>query len=364
MRIHIDKKGSWQNGQVGTPLVPLQVIVQDDEGIPAHKLEVRFRLIQGKGRFTHRDAETDAAGGAVAEFMPEAAGPFRIDCLVGGRRGRSTQFTGTIVEAPAAPTKKISADKPATTTAPQPPTAEVALFETEIEQFVRAEVARPDADGTVTTEPTATDAVQSVQPETEAAPETALGVIQNDTVPETGRDTAVTTASSSDTAVTAADGQALEFEPTVIVDESALAPDQTASHSDTAQAEPAEAAPETAEPVVMVEKPTVISDPLPTEPSETTAAPAPPPVGDQEPEAGLASAPKKRFAKLTKGGKIKLAILALAIAGILFIIARLSGTPPEAAITPPLQSGTIDCTGSVIKTVGQTYVFEGCRRVQ
>jgi len=388
MKIHIDKKGSWQTGQVGVPLQPLQVCVQDDEGIPVHKLEVRFRLVQGKGRFTHRDAETDAAGCAVAEFVPEAAGLYRVDCLVGGRGGRQTQFTGSAIETAPAPAEETPTTDPATTTAPQPPAAGVALFEEEIEKFVQAEVAASTVDETATVEPMVTtetaeptanppadappppaavdpDSVDAyldsllhhaetpAQPETTAGSETAPEAVRTDAQPGAGNEATAAASSSSDETATVVDDPAMSPEPIGVVDEPGTASEPTAPQPETASAD---------EPVVMEEAPPRLSDLFPTEPEETVVAPTPPPVEDQGPEISPKRRPLRHLTDLTKGGKIVLAILALIIAVILFFIARLPGTP-KAAITPPPQSGTIDCSGSVIKTVGQTYVFEGCRRV-
>ncbi|MFA6603597.1 MAG: hypothetical protein WCT10_01995 [Patescibacteria group bacterium] len=102
----ITTKGTDQQGCVGEPLQPLQVWLKEECGLI--NMPVHFRLIKGRGKFTHRDERTDWSGEAIAEFIPEAAGPYTIDCLIGRReqKGQTMQkvsFTGQI--SPAAPPK-------------------------------------------------------------------------------------------------------------------------------------------------------------------------------------------------------------------------------------------------------------------
>jgi len=106
----IEISGNDQQGRIGEPLAPLQIWLKEDDGERAISVPIRFRLIKGRGMFTHRDERTDWSGGAIAEFVPDSLGPYRIDCQINGR-GQRVSFTGTVsaaseprpTEAPAAP---------------------------------------------------------------------------------------------------------------------------------------------------------------------------------------------------------------------------------------------------------------------
>jgi hypothetical protein len=68
--------GGEQRGTVGVPLNPLIIHMPDSEAFT----KVQFVLVKGKGRFTHRDSKIDQSGEAVAEFIPESPGRYRIEC--------------------------------------------------------------------------------------------------------------------------------------------------------------------------------------------------------------------------------------------------------------------------------------------
>lgn len=106
--------GGLQNGKLGSPLEPLIVMVRDEDDQTAAYVPVEFRIAEGQGRFDYKDDRTDQSGSAVAEFVPEGSGRFRIECFVGEEGRESIPFKG-VVETPE-PEKK--AKKPRRTKRP------------------------------------------------------------------------------------------------------------------------------------------------------------------------------------------------------------------------------------------------------
>jgi len=112
MMYSVETKNGEQSGQVGAALKPLELKVSYESGDPVFQIPVKFRLISGSGQFNHRDTLTDIQGCAIAEFVPDAAGPYRIDCLVGGKGGEAVHFVGEVV--PAAEAVETAVDSPET----------------------------------------------------------------------------------------------------------------------------------------------------------------------------------------------------------------------------------------------------------
>ena len=108
------KGGGMQNGKIGSPLEPFIIEVKDEDGESVPHIPVEFRIAEGKGRFDYKDTCTDLSGSAVAEFVPEGPGRFRVECLVGEEERESIPFKG-VVETPE-PEKK--AKKPRRTKRP------------------------------------------------------------------------------------------------------------------------------------------------------------------------------------------------------------------------------------------------------
>ncbi len=103
----IEIKGQGQNGRIGEPLEPLQVRVTDENGEPRAFLCAQFVIVEGAGRFDFLDEKTDIQGNALAEFVPEGLGPYRIECRLDGGKLETAVFAGQIaadpVKAPAPP---------------------------------------------------------------------------------------------------------------------------------------------------------------------------------------------------------------------------------------------------------------------
>lgn len=97
--------GGLQNGKLDSPLEPFIIIVKDENDEPVPYVPVEFRIAEGKGRFDYNDPRTDQTGSAVAEFVPEGPGRFRVECFVGEEGRESIPFKG-IVEAPDPPKAK------------------------------------------------------------------------------------------------------------------------------------------------------------------------------------------------------------------------------------------------------------------
>ena len=94
----LEYQGEVREGKVGQPLDPFQIVVKDDEGNPLTNHPLEFLVVEGKGAFTHADSSTDQTGGAIAEFVPEDPGRFRIECRVGADRRETASFKGIVEE--------------------------------------------------------------------------------------------------------------------------------------------------------------------------------------------------------------------------------------------------------------------------
>lgn len=97
--------GGLQNGKLDSPLEPFIIIVKDENDEPVPYVPVEFRIAEGKGRFDYNDPRTDQTGSAVAEFVPEGPGRFRVECFVGEDGRESIPFKG-VVEGPEPPKAK------------------------------------------------------------------------------------------------------------------------------------------------------------------------------------------------------------------------------------------------------------------
>lgn len=99
------KGGGLQNGKIDSPLEPFIIEVKDEEGEPVAHVPVEFRVAEGKGRFDYKDERTDLSGSAVAEFVPEGPGRFRVECFVGEDGRESIPFKG-VIDSPEQPKAK------------------------------------------------------------------------------------------------------------------------------------------------------------------------------------------------------------------------------------------------------------------
>ncbi len=323
MTYGIEVKGAEQLGRVGTALQPLEIVVRYESGEPVFDLPVKFRLISGNGRFEHRDGLTDIQGGAIAEFVPEQAGPYRIDCLVGGKGGQAVHFTGTIDE------PSVVVDE----TAPELQPAEAIQPEDAAERSTESIMAEVDAyldglreppESVREPETAATDAVEAVgSPETEmpatpAAPEP-------EPLPET--------ATAGEIPAMEAGAPSAVEEDSVIVDLQQLGEQERQPEANAAPVAGTDA-------------------PLP-EPEQIEPLPETPPSDDRTDAAARAGLDWPKT-----GGKIGIAVLSLVIALALFgLVRHIVHRPAAPAATT---SGSIHCSSSNLQQVGHTYVFTNC----
>ncbi|MEY4744145.1 MAG: hypothetical protein RL272_90 [Candidatus Parcubacteria bacterium] len=133
----LEYQGEVREGRVGKPLEPFLIVVKDDTGnpLPHHPLE--FMIVEGKGSFTHADSATDQTGSAIAEFVPEDSGRFRVECRIGPEQREIASFKGLVEDrAPkrkqrsrstrtsAAAKRQTGASRPAIPPPPPVPTVE------------------------------------------------------------------------------------------------------------------------------------------------------------------------------------------------------------------------------------------------
>lgn len=121
----LEYQGEVREGQAGKPVEPFQIVVKDDEGNPLPNHPLEFMVVEGKGRFEYADSSTDQTGSAIAEFIPENGGRFRVECRVGEERREIAIFKGVVEDAPSPKrrqrirTVRPPASAPSQTAAPQ-----------------------------------------------------------------------------------------------------------------------------------------------------------------------------------------------------------------------------------------------------
>ncbi|HTK05087.1 MAG TPA: hypothetical protein VL500_05870 [Candidatus Eisenbacteria bacterium] len=90
-------KGEQQEGRVGKPLDPFEIVVKDETGEPAQLITVEFKVVQGAGEFSYKDERTDLGGNVIAEFIPSEDGWYRVECFIGeGDDRQVVPFKGSI----------------------------------------------------------------------------------------------------------------------------------------------------------------------------------------------------------------------------------------------------------------------------
>jgi len=381
MKYRIEVYEEERRGRLGAALKPMELRVRYDNGDPVSHLPVKFRLINGSGRFEHRDALTDAQGCAIAEFVPNEAGPYRIDCLVGGKGGEAVHFTGEVagmVETAEAEETRAEqpAETPAATEAPVSTAAVLASADEVLDSLLQGQAEQEAAAATQPTETAAAPAGEAVQEtaagsEAETTPVVAAVPEEAPTIPKplpvpiplppefldrqnAGQPAAEGTAASEPATEPAVPEEA----PAVIVDPELLS---------AAAATAAEVAPEAAEPVqteqAPEQRPTETAAPATDggnvqapEPDVVQIQPEAVPAPDDADEADLpavtASWPKTRDKAVIAGISVAAAMLLALLVG--HAVKSIGETAP-AAVTR-----SVDCTGSPVKQVGHRYVFEKC----
>ncbi len=318
MKYGISVKGGEQLGQVGTALEPLEVKVKYDSGDPVFQLPVKFRLISGEGRFDHRDDLTDIQGGAIAEFIPEKAGPYRIDCLVGGKGGEAVHFTGTIDEPSVVVDETAAELQPAEAIQPEAAAERsTAAVMAEVDQYLEG-LRQPES-------------VRDPGP----AAETAAAATATEPLPGT--------AAAGEIPAKEADAPSAVEEDTVIVDLQQLGGQERQPEADA---------------VPVAETPAVEAAAPPPEPTRIEPLPETPPPDDRTDEAADT---RTEVARPKAWGKIGIAALSMVIVlGLFGLLGYYAVTRSAAPAVVKPATGSIHCSSSQVKQVGQTYVFENC----
>ena len=331
----IEIKGEEQLGQAGLPLQPLLVkVTYAENGTPVHKLPVRFRLIKGTGSFEHRDALTDVRGEAIAEFVPDGSGPYRIDCRVGSERknGLVAKFVGNIVEHAASPAPKIPVPIPV------PPLPEL------------------ERQPLVVSTPSLVEAMHTAVWEQEVV-RPAAGQGQNVPPPETGpaTDPAATAEPAPEPEMTVAP-EAVPTEP--VPGPIAAAEEATDSNIQAAVEAGQATVEETAQVAAPAETPVIVTEAAGQE--ATKDEPALDPIKVESETSEDEPVPMR--------GGIRPAYVVIGIVLALLLTTALawvikrpaSGDTAAEPVTVQAPAKVVDCSGVKPREVGHTYVFENC----
>ena len=122
--MQLTRKGEQQEGRVGKPLEPFEILAQEEGGDRLPHVPVEFVVAEGTGTFTYKDEITDQGGNAIAEFVPTTAGRYRVECFIGEDKREMVPFKGVIAadrrkrkSRPPAPKKPVATPEAAV---PQP----------------------------------------------------------------------------------------------------------------------------------------------------------------------------------------------------------------------------------------------------